>query len=347
MAKMIDVAKRAGVSIKTVSRVMNNEPHVKDALREQVKAAAREVGYVPSTSARQLRSNRSYTIHMISHSNRSNYVNAIQFGAVQACQDRGYQFMISLMPDMRDLSWSDVFGRIETLMKVSKPDGVILVPPLSNDDRLNEVLSEFDVLVARVGPHDIAGSAVNVRIDEREAARKLTEHLISLGHTRIAFQRGKEDQNATHERFSGYRDALTAAGLEFDPGLVLPGTFDFSSGLEAGDQLLRSNHKPSAVFAANDDMAAGIVMAAHRIGVKVPEDVSVVGFDDSEVADRTWPGLTTVRQPLLELGDMAANRLIDLAHKNASDQPDETPKYLEYEIIHRESAGPALVKSPS
>lgn len=334
MARMVDVAEKAGVSIKTVSRVLNNEPHVKEDLRRRVRAAAEEVGYVPSTSARQLRGRRSYSIHMISHSHRSNYVNAVQFGAVQACQENGYHLMISLVENIADLDWSQLHAKFSRLMEASRPDGLLLVPPLSNDDRLAEVLSEFDVRIARVGPHDLPGSVQTVMIDERAAARDLTNYLIERGHKSIAFQRGKENQNATQERFRGYREALEAAGLEFRPDLVLPGSFEFASGLEAGDELLRRSERPSAVFAANDDMAAGIIMAAHRLGVAVPESLSVVGFDDSEVADKTWPALTTVRQPLLDYGAVAVRRLIE---SMGSSDAEPVVECLDYELIERES----------
>ena len=339
MAKMIDVARQAGVSIKTVSRVLNNEPHVKEALREKVRAAAREVGYVPSAPARRLRSRRSYTIHMVSHSHRSNYVNAIQFGAMQTCQNEGFQLVMSLMDDLRDMPMDALKQRFGALIDASKPDGLILVPPLSNDERLFEILSGFDVPVARVGPNDIPAAQIVVKIDERAAARELTDHLIGLGHRRIAFVRGKEDQNATSERYAGYSEALAAAGIPLDESLVAPGDFNFEAGLDAGHALLERDAPPTAIFAANDDMAAGVLMAAHRMGLEIPRDVSIVGFDDSEIAEKMWPALTTVRQPLLELGHSATSLLIEAASRKASATPRGS--VLDYSIIYRDSTGPA------
>ena len=345
MARMIDVANKAGVSIKTVSRVLNNEPHVKDSLREQVRAAAAEVGFVPSTTARALRSRRSYAIHLVSHSHRSAYVNAIQFGAIQTCQQRGYQIMVSLMEDVRDMPEADLIARFERLVEAGKPDGLILVPPLSNDERLFQVLERFDVPVARVGPNNLRDAPIIVKINERAAARELTEHLISLGHYRIAFVRGAEDQNATHERFAGYCDALAVAGLALDEALVQPGDFNFPTGLAAGDALFALADRPTAVFAANDDMAAGVLMSAHRLRLDVPQDVSVVGFDDSEIAEKMWPSLTTVRQPLLSMGNEATRQLIDAATQYRSDAAGAPSEYLDYEIIHRDSTGP-LARRP-
>lgn len=338
MAKMIDVARKAGVSIKTVSRVLNNEPHVKEALREQVRAAAREVGYIPSTPARRLRSRRSYTIHMVSHSHRSNYVAAIQFGAMQVCQEEGYQLAMTLMDDLRGMPEEALRARFAELIEVSKPDGLILVPPLSNDERLFGVLNDFDVAVARIGPNNIPEAQLIVRIDERAAARELTAHLIGLGHRRIAFVRGKEDQNATHERFAGYSEALAEAGIALDQSLVEPGDFNFGSGLEAGHRLLEREHAPTAIFAANDDMAAGVLMAAHRMGLEIPRDVSIAGFDDSELAEKMWPALTTVRQPLLELGHCATRQLIASASRKTVEPPSGA--VLDYTIIYRDSTGP-------
>lgn len=338
MARMIDIAERAGVSLKTVSRVLNNEPHVKEEVRDRVRRAAEDVGYVPSTSARRLAGSRNYAIQLISHSSRSNYVNAIQFGAVQACQSLGYQLIVSLLAGADKMDWAELYKNAEILVKTARPDGIILVPPLSNDGRLAEVLQQLGVPVARVDPRAIDGSTIVVRINERQAACELVEYLLQQGHTRIAFIRGKEDQNATHERFAGYQDALKAANIDLDPSLVLPGTFDFPSGLSGGEHLMRLDDAPTAIFAANDDMAAGVLMAALRNGVSVPKDLSIVGFDDADVADKTWPALTTVRQPLLEIGEAAASELIRLVSNNGPVRAETLNRVLDHEIVYRSSA---------
>lgn len=336
MPKMKDVAELAGVSIKTVSRVLNNEPHVQERMRERVRNAMRELDYVPSNSARILRGNRSYTINMICHSHRSSYVNAVQFGAVIACQAQGYQLTISLVDaalENDDAAIAKVIS--DKLSAHSKPDGVLLVAPLASDDAVGAVLKSLDIPAARIGPTQIEDGGVRVQIDDRAAAREMTEYLLSLGHRRIGFVRGKEDQSATEERFQGYKAALEAEGVAVDKDLVCKGRFDFKSGLLAGEKLLSLDTPPTAVFAANDDMAAGVLMAANQRGVSVPDALSVVGFDDSDIAETIWPALTTVRQPVLKLGEVAISKLINRLGEGG-DLGDE-PTILPHEIIVRQS----------
>ncbi len=341
MTKMVDVARHAGVSVKTVSRVLNNEPHVQSTLREKVRAAVRELGYVPSASARSLRSNRTYSIHLFSHSLRSNFVNSIQFGALQSCQEAGYRMVVTMLDQSKISDKDQLRTWFQTLVDSGRPDGVILVPPMSNDFQISEVMAELNIPVARIGPNKIDDGGATVTIDDRAAAREATQHLLDFGHTRIAFVRGKEDQDATHERFDGFSDALNAAGLDVDPDLVKPGLFDFQTGLSAGTDLLSlpKKKRPTAVFAANDDMAAGVLVAAHKLGVQVPSELSIIGFDDSEIAETMWPALTTVRQPLHQFGSVAMEMLIANSGKR-SDVLGET-KTLPYIMMVRQSTGPA------
>ena len=339
MTKMIDVAKHAGVSLKSVSRVLNNEPHVQEKLRDKVMESVRELGYVPSASARSLRSRRSYCINIVSHSLNSSFVHAVQFGALQACQNAGYRMTVSMLDLHNAEDASYLADWCDELVRVGKPDGAILVPPISDNHEINAAISERDISIVRIGPNDIKDDNATVLIDDRAAARDITEHLISLGHERIGFVRGKEEQGATHERYLGYRDALYAAGIELDKALVMPGLFDFETGLAAGDRFLEMKQRPSAVFAANDDMAAGVLVAAHRHGVSVPEALSIVGFDDSEIAEKMWPALTTIRQPLLALGARAMEVLIQMAGKNSALKSGWVER-LDYELILRQSSGP-------
>ncbi|MEM5518131.1 LacI family DNA-binding transcriptional regulator [Henriciella sp. AS95] len=340
MTKMSDVAEHAGVSIKTVSRVVNHEPHVQDSLRKKVQASIDALGYVPSASARSLRARRSYCIHLISHTLNSNFVHTVQFGALQACQDAGYRMIVSMLDTETSDNDKSLAQWCANLVQESRPDGIILVPPISDNEKINAAIAALEIPTVRIGPNTIVDRNSTVMIDDQAAAREMTEHLISLGHKRIGFVRGKEEQGATHKRFAGYRDALEAAGLPFDPALVQPGLFDFETGLAAGDALLKMDEHPTAVFAANDAMAAGVLVAAHRAGIKVPEQLSIVGFDDAEIAQVMWPALTTVRQPLQELGAEAMHLVTTLAGKsNKTSKPITT--CLPYELIERQSTGPA------
>ncbi len=310
-AKMKDVADLAGVSIKTVSRVLNNEPHVQDKLRNKVKDAVAKLEYVPSQSARSLRGNKSYNINLLCHASDSSYINAIQFGAVIACQKLGYQLSISLLEELHNHSFDEIKAELEQLTHQHRPDGIMLVAPYAGNRMIAFALKELGIDVVRIGPVDLTADGILVEIDDYNASIELTKHLIDLGHKRIAFVRGLENQRATHVRFEGFSMAMNAAGLTVDPELVVPGSFDFSSGMAAGQTLLAHANPPTAVFASNDDMAAGLVTAATMAGVSVPGDLSVVGYDDSAVATRMRPELTTIHQPLHELGEVAIENLID------------------------------------
>ena len=343
MVKMIDVAKAAGVSTKTVSRVLNNEPHVRDNIRQNVLKAVQELGYVPSASARHLRSNRSYALHIISHTLNSNFVNAIQSGALLTSQEHGYKLVLSLL----DMSTSDTPEKLEQwckdLISKNKPDGVILIPPYNNSALINNILTNAKVPIIRIGPNSIIDNSKTILIDDFAAAKDIVNHLIDLGHKRIAFVRGLEDQDATHKRFEGYRRALKDSNIEFDETLVFSGDFDFVSGMAAGDKVFELTNMPSAVFAANDDMAAGVLVSALKRNIKIPAQLSIAGFDDSELAEKMWPQITTVRQPIFEFGKRAAEILISCSN-NSIKQTSENNAFerLNYKLVLRNSTSENL-----
>ncbi len=337
-AKMKDVADLAGVSIKTVSRVLNNEPHVQEKLRRKVREAAQELDYVPSQSARSLRGNRSYNINLICHLAGSNYVNAIQFGAVIACQELGYQLSISLLENLSGKTIPEIRAAFEVLVRRSRPDGVVLLAPYANDEKIGFVLKDMGIPVVRVGPVDLQSHGMMVEIDDYQAAIEVVRHLTNLGHKRIGFIRGSDDQRASHVRQSGFTVAMEAAGLDLSPDLIRPGAFDFESGYEAGRHFLGMEDRPTAVFSSNDDMAAGLVAALHEAGIKVPQEMSVVGFDDADIATRMRPFLTTVRQPLSDLGGTAVRVLVE----GVTDARGDGAKriVLDHEFVLRDTTAP-------
>jgi len=338
MVKMIDVAKAAGVSIKTVSRVVNSEPHVRDLIREKVLKAIKDLNYVPSTSARHLRSGRSYTVHIISHTLNSNFVNAVQSGALFASQKHGYKLALSLLDISSTKTASATLAWCNNFIKTNKPDGIILVPPYNNNRDINAAFEKLNVPIIRIGPNSIEDSNQTILIDDFAAAKEIVGHLISLSHTRVAFVKGPEDQDASHKRFQGYKNALKDANIKFDETLIYPGNFNFVSGMAAGDKFLDLTERPSAVFAGNDDMAAGVLVSALKRGIKVPEELSIAGFDDSELAEKMWPQITTVRQPTLEFGTRAIELLISkMGHDKKKNSDDTQIEKLDYEIILRNS----------
>ena len=305
--RLEDVARTAGVSPKTVSRVLNDEANVSDTTRQRVRAAMEAMDYRPLPSARSLAGNRSFVVAMLYDNNdnpASTYLAEIQDGVLEACDEHRYSMMVRPLRMRGD----DFVRRLDAMISDHHPDGVVLTPPITDYAPLLKRLKERGVPYASVSPLQRSG-AIGVTMDEQQAARAIVEHLIGLGHRRIAHVIGIADHGASRWRLAGYRGAIAAAGLPEDPALVVQGAFTFSSGVTAAHQLFALEHRPTAVFAANDDMATGVMWAAGEYGMKVPHDLSVCGFDDTPLARQLWPSLTTVRQPSREMGKIAAQQL--------------------------------------
>jgi LacI family transcriptional regulator len=303
--RLEDVAKAAGVSPKTVSRVLNNEENVRGPTREKVLAAMAAMDYRPHLSARSLASNRSYLVATLYDNPSSNYLTEIQTGVLDACDEHHYSMMVRpLLAESPDF-----VERVDALILHHRPDGFVLTPPITEHPQLLAHLKERGVPYASVSPvqHE---AVIGAFIDEPQAAREMVGHLLSLGHRRIAHVIGHPAHGASGWRLAGYRDALAAAGLPYDPALVVEGDFSFGSGVAAARTLFSLTDRPTAVFAANDDMAAGVIWAAGEHGLAVPRDVSVCGFDDTPISRQIWPTLTTIRQPSREMGRIAALQLL-------------------------------------
>ena len=340
-----DVAARAGVSIKTVSRVMNKEPNVRPAMRDRVLLAAGELGYSPNLSARSLAGSRSFVIAVfvdaaltIDHwrSERgADYLSRIQLGATLECRAAGYHLLIELI----DHEGPQVRQEVAALLAALKPDGVILTPPSSDNAVVLELLDKAGTPYVRVGPERAEGLGPRVHMDDVAAAGEMTEHLIGLGHKRIGFIVGEPRYGASQARREGYLAAMKAHGLPVSEGLVRQGDFTFQSGMAEAKALLALPDRPTAIFASNDDMALGCVAAIAEAGLMTPGDVSVAGFDDSPSARFSRPQLTTVRQPVAEMSSVAAKLLIGQAKAS---EPAGRPQdiLLPFELIHRASTAP-------
>ncbi|PHY17607.1 LacI family DNA-binding transcriptional regulator [Caulobacter sp. BP25] len=340
-----DVAARAGVSIKTVSRVMNKEPNVRPAMRDRVLQAAGELGYSPNLSARSLAGSRSFVIAVfvdaaltIDHwrSERgADYLSRIQLGATLECREAGYHLLIELI----DHEGPQVRQEVAALLAALKPDGVILTPPSSDNPVVLELLDKAGTPYVRLGPERAEGLGPRVHMDDVAAAREMTEHLIGLGHRRIGFIVGEPRYGASQARREGYLLAMKAHGLPVSEGLVRQGDFTFQSGVAEAKALLALPDRPTAIFASNDDMALGCVASIAEAGLMTPGDISVAGFDDSSSARFSRPQLTTVRQPVAEMSSVAAKLLIAQARTN---EPAERPEdiLLPFELIHRASTAP-------
>lgn len=290
--------------MKTVSRVLNDEPNVLPQMRERVLAAVQALNYRPNLYARSLARSRSSLLGLVYYASSAGFVAGVQLGATARCRDLGYHLVVEPLEDGGE--WR---RHLEHMVAALRPDGVILAPPACDDEAVRAVVSATQTPCVLISPGRDAGTLGQVSMDDESAAAQMTAHLLALGHRRIGFVAGDPAQAAAPRRLAGYRRALAEAGLAADPALVMPGDFTFRGGLDSAERLLSLPQPPSAIFAANDEMAMAAVFAAQRRGLRVPADLSVAGFDDSPFASLVWPPLTTVRQPVAEMAIAAVDML--------------------------------------
>jgi LacI family transcriptional regulator len=303
-----DVARRAGVSIKTVSRVLNSEPNVRPATRDKVLSAARAMGYAPNISARRLAARRSFIVALVYRDDDVNhYIPDIQHGVLDSCRERGYNLL--LHPCKGTIA--DAAREIQQLARQSLLDGFILTPPLADSLKLLGQIARQGVPFVRVSQLYRGELSPSVSVGDRAGAYKMVEYLAGLGHRQIAFIVGNENQGASVDRLRGYREALAELRLSAKPEWIRQGDFTFESGIRCMEELMSLRARPTAVFASNDDMAAGALLVAHRRGCEVPREISIVGFDDISMSRCLWPPLTTVRQPIKRAAATATALLLD------------------------------------
>lgn len=308
MANIFDVADRAGVSVKTVSRVMNDAEKVRKSTRERVEKAMAELDYSPSHAARELRSARSRSIGMLFGDPGSGFQSRFHHSALQACDKAGY-FLAAGLFDETSPDWD---RQLSAFLARTRVRNMILVPPLSGADALHERLDEREVAYVLVSPSRSQKSAPAVRMDDFAAAQEVTRHLLELGHRRIGHISGAPDHISATLRQEGFIATLREQGAEIRPDWIRCGMFAFSHALKAADDLLSSTDRPTAIFAANDEMAAALYFTANRLGLRVPQDLSVVGFDDVSTATTIWPTLTTVAQPYDAMSEAAVRQLAEI-----------------------------------
>ncbi len=327
-----DVARAAGVAIKTVSRVLNDEPNVRPETRARVLAAAEMLHFQPSLSARSLAGRRSYLIGLVYENPSANYLVDLQHGAMARCRQGKFRLFVHPCSGRDAELTRDVLGLIDQ----THVDGLIVAPPLSESAHLIAALDERKLPFVRIAPKDIDHASPYVDMDDEGAAREMTEHLIGIGHRRIGFISGHPTHFASDRRMMGYRAALERHHIAYDPELVQQGYFTFESGLEAARGLLALPDPPTAIFASNDDMAAGVLLAAHELAVPVPQRLSVAGFDDTYIARVVWPRLTTVHQPTYDLAFSATDLLLQFLKNGAALHSARLP----HKLILRESTAP-------
>jgi LacI family transcriptional regulator len=336
-----DVARDAGVSIKTVSRVMNNEPGVRPQTRADVLKVMADLRYRPSQSARSLAGARSFLIGLLYFDPSAAFVAGVQQGATMRCREAGYHLVVESM----DNDAADLREQVHRMVSTLRPDGMILTPPLCDNPHVLKALRESGTPTVLVSPARQRKEMPSVRMDDVHAAEEITNLLLSLGHRRIAFIRGPQDQAASALRHQGFVNALRAHDLPVDAELVVDGDFTFDTGVAAAHQLLKLRDRPTAVFASNDDMALGVLAAAQRQGLDIPDDLSIAGFDDSPASSLVWPPLTTVLQPTVAMARMAVDLLIAPRTPDAATAAGTSlQRVLPHELVVRDSTSAPLVR---
>jgi LacI family transcriptional regulator len=324
-----DVSRMAGVSIKTVSRVLNKERYVREETRLKVEEAVAALKFSPSLAARTLAGSRSFQIALIYDNHSPYYIHAVQEGVWSRCREEG----VRMLAQPVDVESPTLALEIGGLIDETHVDGVILSSPVTDAPAALEELERRGIRFARISPGTNHALTSSVFMDDAQAADDMTTYLINQGHRRIGFVIGHPNHMASDQRHFGYRRALDRAGIAYEPKLVRPGEFDFESGMAAAEALLKLSDKPTAIFASNDDMAAGVLSYAHRIGLDMPHDLSVAGFDDTPLAQLVWPPLTTIRQPVRDLAYAATSQLF--AEDDAA-----VHQRLGHELVVRGSTAP-------
>jgi len=325
-ATINDIARIARVSKKTVSRVINRAPFVKDETRQRVDAVMNELGYVPDPQARGLALRRSFLIGLIYDNPNAQFVVNAQQGVLDGIRGTGFELVVHPCSRLNKDFLAEVAGFIDR----QKLYGVVLLPPVSENDKLVELIKERGCRYVRVASAKIDTSAHLVMSNDRVVTAEAAAHLAALGHRRIGFIAGPKGFRSREERRAGFVAGLKAAGLDLPGEFCFDGAYTFESGAAAATALLALKPRPTAIFASNDEMAAGAYQAARQIGLSVPEDLSIIGFDDTPVSSRLWPPLTTVHWPILEMGRAAARKLL------TDEDGDDTP--VPAHLVQRSSA---------
>ncbi|PCI51753.1 MAG: LacI family transcriptional regulator [Alphaproteobacteria bacterium] len=328
--RLEDVARKAGVSMKTVSRVVNGEPNVRANTQEKVLEAIKLMNYRPNASARSLAGNRSYLVGLLYGDVSPAYLFEVQNGALKAGNETHYGLVLHPCETVED----DVSGDVADFLKQSRVDGLILTPPISDNMALIRLLDAEKIPYVRLSPMD-SDMGMTVSIDEKQAAAEMMKHLLDLGHRRIGFIKGPMAHGASRWRYESYKASLEKTGIIFNPALVADGDFSFDSGKIAAEKLLSGGNPPTAIFASNDNMAAGVIHTAFERGLQIPRDISIAGFDDAPLARQLWPSLTTIHQPMRGMGHMAMAQLLTMIRGDDCAGPEQS--ILNYELIIRAS----------
>jgi LacI family transcriptional regulator len=335
-ATINDVARIAGVSKKTVSRVINRSPLLNAETRAKVEKVIEELGYVPNPQARALALRRNFLIGLIHDNPNAQMVLGVQTGILEAIRDTDFALVVRPV----DRGSPTMLEDIRDFLERQRLFGVMLLPPISENDALAQVCREAGARYVRMGSAQLDDEAHMVASNDREAVAAATRHLIEAGHRRIGLVQGPHGFRSAFERRAGFEMAMEEAGLKVPRSLVADGTYRFESGVAAGDRLLDVTPRPTAIVSSNDEMAAGVVHAARQRGLTVPDDLSIVGFDDTATASHMWPPLTTVRWPIIPMGRAAAAKLLAGAVEGDDEEAEEPSMFLSTLIRRSSVAAP-------
>lgn len=328
---IIDVSRHAGVSAKTVSRALNGEPHVSETIRQRVREAAEALNYHPNVMARALVQQRSHLIGLVYENPSPSYVVELQMGVLHRLRDERYRLVVIPVASV-----SERAPELVGVLRSAALDGVVLAPPASDNSRVLNDLAAAGIRLARIATMRMPEAGPGTVIDDVAAALEAANHLIGLGHRDIGIIKGDPTHASTEARLLGYAQAFHAAGLPLRLDRIEQGLFTRDSGHAAAERLLSGGQRPTAILAQNDDMAVGALIAARERGLSVPAELSIVGFDDSEVSRITWPAITTVRQPVFEMAVDAA----DMVVAQLEGRDFATRREHRHELIVRQSTAP-------
>jgi LacI family transcriptional regulator len=301
-----DIARLASVSKKTVSRVINRSPFVSEGTRAKIDSVIQQIGYIPDPLARGLAFRRSFLIGLVYDNPNAQFIVNIQEGALDALRGSGFELVVHPCDRLSE----DFVPGVRRFVERQRLHGVILLPPVSEDQALAQALQEIDCQYVRIASVRLDNTSRMIVSNDREAAAVAAAYLEGLGHRRIGFIAGPSQHRSAHERQIGFMSALEKRGLSIPPELLLEGAYSFESGVACAETLLARRPRPTAIFACNDEMAAGVYKAAYGLKILIPDELSVIGFDDSPMASRLSPALTTLRLPIRDMGRLAASKLI-------------------------------------
>lgn len=336
MGRIVDIADRAGVSAKTVSRLLNGHPNISARTRRKIEAAIRDLNYQPRSAAPGLPASSGRGVGVLFGDPGAGYQVSLYRSLLTACRQADHVLSVEQFDESR----SDWGAQITAFLDRSGIDKIILVPPLCDSFEIQTILAARKVRRVLISPSRPVSGAPAIAVDDRLAALEMTQHLLALGHRRIGLLAGRDGHVATLLRRQGFAEAFTVAGLDQpDDSLVRPADFSFKVALEEARALLDVDNPPTAIFACNDEMAAAVLFVANHMGLSVPRDLSVAGFDDSAISRTVWPELTTVSQSFDHMAQLAVAEVCG-PDRNAQTEGGNSVRVVPHALIVRGSTGP-------